>query len=131
MIRLCIIMVIGFLLSSCQKKDIEKQPILSEIIYGDWEIREIMDVLTYGDWEYHLDTPPYLALYSFYEDGTYMNYYDDTPLYPNPRPFEVNDQDSLLTLTSIYKVYEFNEKMIDMRRQTREGPSGFKIFKRE
>jgi hypothetical protein len=124
-------MVIGFLLSSCQKKDIEKQPILSEIIYGDWEIRERMDVLTYGDWEYHKKTPPYLTYYQFNEDGTFNRFYDDTPDYSNSMPFEVNDQDSLLILTHTYKVYEFNEGMIDMRIWGREGPSGFKIYKRQ
>jgi len=125
-------MATGLLLTSCQKEDVEKKTVLlSEIIYGDWEIRESISVATYGDGEYHDLPSPYLYFYRFNEDGTFNLYFDDTPDFPNPLPFEVNDQDSLLILTHPYKVHEFNEGMIDMRMSGWEGPSGFKIYKRE
>lgn len=133
MSRIFIVVIIGLLLSSCQKEDIEKQPVLlSEIIYGTWEWREEINVLRHGDWEYHTTFQPF-PICKFFESDSFVSitsagiFNMDTF---EMGMFRVNDQDSILTLrASDYTVHGFSVDTLDLRRQTREGPSGRKLFK--
>ena len=131
--RLFVILIIGLLLSSCQKEDVEKEPtIFSEIIYGTWEWREDIDVLTHGDWEYHPTLQPF-PICKFFESDSFViivsgGIFDQDTF--EMGMFIVNDQDSILTLHySDYQVHGFSEDTLDLRFQTREGPGGRKLFK--
>ncbi len=99
---------------SCKKEEIVSSPILlSEIIYGDWEIRESISYLDYRDFELHSLNPPY-PYYRFYKTGEYEVWYLDTPT-TITAPFIVNNQDSTIRLNKrTINVVTFSEEMIEM-----------------
>lgn len=55
---------------ACEKAKIDKDPeLLSEIIYGRWELREVIDALVYRDEEYHSAQEPYPESSCFENDS--------------------------------------------------------------
>ncbi|GAB5555056.1 MAG: hypothetical protein Sapg2KO_46470 [Saprospiraceae bacterium] len=125
LIALILFVAVGW---SCEKQTPEPAPTLSEYIIGDWEEREYMDYSAFGNFEFNSIGPPYLAIYRFKEDETFELWSNG---YPDPaRLYSVNEQDSIIMLISIpWKLYSFNERFLDIRKNTGSGPIGKRLYK--
>lgn len=133
MIRLIPLLILCSLPFSCEKEVFsEELPLLSDIIYGTWELREEINTIKYGDAEYHSTYTPY-PLMIFSRTDSFVTIIDRG----NPpidtfeiNLFEVNDVDSTITLGfQTYDIYGYSKDSLDFRWFTREGPAGRKLFK--
>ena len=118
-------------LISCTKEEFTEQPLLlSEVIYGSWQIRESINVQNYGDREWHVVS--FLEnRVTFSEDNQYTYYYQDQLF--ETATFEVNDGDSTIELSAPIRnewfVEEFSEEQFIVRFDTDEGVEKYKYVR--
>ena len=103
-------------LSACiEELVIEKTPppLLSEIIYGDWEIKATIAVPPSREDTFYTALEPPYGYYRFYESNKYETWYLDQAI-SLPESFIVRDQDStILRGANPAKVNKFDENRIE------------------
>ena len=121
---------------SCTKEDVqlEEEPLLlSETIIGEWEIKGEVDPMEFGDLEWHDLSPPYTT-YIYNSVDTLSIYFRDGRL-ADEIPYFINDQDSLIYYYLLgldaHEVDFFDKNQIDFFRDTREGPTGKRLIRKE
>ena len=131
---LVLIFICSIILFSCEKQDlIEDPPVLSEIIYGDWELREEMSFLQYRNEIYNDITLRPYPVYKFFETDSFavlLNNGTSEERIFFSGPFMINAEDSYISLSyAPYKVHGFSKDTLDYRYTGRHGPVGRKLFK--
>jgi len=121
------------MLISCTKEDITEQPLLlSEVIYGSWQIREAINVQNYGDREWHVVS--FLEnRVTFSKDNQYTYYYQEQVF--ETATFKINDRDSTIELSAPIRnnwfVEEYAEEQFIVRFDTDEGVEKYKYVRLE